>query len=208
MTLYDISLPLGATLAVWPGDTPYAFRLAWQRSAGETVNVGAITTTVHAGTHVDAPFHFGDGGATIDQLRLDPFLGPAVVLDVSGRPGIGVERFAGIDLSPTPRVLLRTGAWTDHARFPESIPVMEADVPAFLAAQGVVLVGLDVPSVDALDSADLPRHHALARHGVHILESLDLAAVPPGQYELIALPLRLVGADASPVRAVLRRGPV
>jgi arylformamidase len=166
--------------------------------------VGEVTTSIHVGTHVDAPFHFLDGGPTADALSLDPFLGPARVVDVRGIPLIRSEDLAAVDLAGTPRLLLRTDGWLDHSRFPESIPVLDRDVPAYLSEQGVILLGLDVPSVDAIDSKDLPIHHALGSSGIAILESLDLTRVEPGVYELIALPLRLVGADGSPVRAILR----
>jgi arylformamidase len=205
MQLYDITLPLSADLAVWPGDTPYAFELTCRRGeAGAPANVGAVRTTVHAGTHADAPFHCDDAGATVERLPLEAFLGPAVVIDVRGRDPIGPEDLRELDLAETPRVLLRTGAWPDPRRFPGAIPALAPELPAFLAERGVVLLGVDVPSVDALDSDTLPNHHALARHGIQILESLRLDAVPEGHYELIALPLRLEGADGSPVRAVLR----
>ena len=113
---------------------------------------------------------------------------------------IGVEDLRAVDLEGTPRLLLRTGGWEDHSRFPGSIPVLGEGVAGFLAGRGVVLLGVDVPSVDPLDSKDLANHHALAAAGIAILEGLDLAAVPPGVYELIALPLRLVGADGAPAR--------
>ena len=192
-------------IAAWPGDEPYRYELSWRMSEGAAVNVGAVTMSVHSGTHADAPFHFDESGATIDRLDPSAFFGPATVIDVTGRDSIAVGDLESIDLSETPRVLLKTGAWTDHARFPESIPVLEGDVPGYLHDRGVILVGLDVPSVDALDSKDLPIHHGLGRRGIHILESLNLAAVPAGRYDLIALPLRLVGADGAPVRAVLRQ---
>jgi arylformamidase len=206
MRIHDISLPLKEGLAGWPGDAPYQWRWSWRRSAGASVNVGQVAMSVHSGTHTDAPFHFADDGRTVDALQLDPYIGPARVVDVRGRPMIRAEDLAAVDLSATPRVLLRTDAWTDHSRFPDRIPVMAADVPAWLASRGVVLVGVDVPSVDVLDSKDLPIHHALGRHGIAILENLALTAVSPGIYELIALPLKLVGADGAPVRAVLRDG--
>jgi arylformamidase len=112
------------------------------------------------------------------------------------------------DLSGTPRVLLRTDGWTDHTRFPSAIPVMEEDVPEWFHQNGVVLVGVDVPSVDDLDSKTLPNHHALGARGIAILESLDLSRVSGGTYELIALPMKLAGADGAPVRAILRDWPV
>jgi arylformamidase len=204
MRIYDISLALHTRLACWPGDAPYEFRWTCKKSAGATVNVGQVSLSVHAGTHTDAGFHFSDSGPTVEALELGTYLGPACVLDVSGREVIRTADLQTIDVARTPRVLLRTGAWTDHSRFPERIPVLDTDVPDWLAERGAVLVGLDVPSVDAIDSKDLPNHHALGSHGIAILESLDLAGVPEGVYELIALPLKLVGADGSPIRAVLR----
>jgi arylformamidase len=202
---HDITLPVRESLAVWPGDTPYAFTLGWKMSEGDSVNVGAVTMSVHTGTHADAPFHFEEQGASIDVLDPAVFVGPALVLDAAGYEVIPRSVFADVDGTRTPRVLLKTGAWIDHTRFPETVPIVAPDVPAFLAERGIVLLGVDVPSVDAIDSKDLPNHRALGSAGIAILESLDLRAVPPGEYDLIALPLRLAGADGSPVRAVLKR---
>lgn len=201
----DITIPVRESLAVWPGDAPYSFALGWKMSEGDSVNVGAVTMSVHTGTHADAPFHFDECGASVDALDPAVFVGPALVLDAAGWDVIPRSVFSDVDGTRTPRVLLKTGAWTDHTRFPDAVPVIAPDVPPLLAERGVVLLGVDVPSVDAIDSKSLPNHHALGGAGIAILESLDLRAVPPGVYELIALPLRLVGADGSPVRAVLRR---
>ena len=204
MKFYDVTRPLHAALAPWPGDTVFDHRLTWRMDAGASVNVGAVTMGTHNGTHADAPYHFLPDGARIDDLDPAIYVGPAVLLDVS-RAGwiIGRETLADLPAGAS-RLLLRTGEWPDGTRFPERIPTLAPDVPAWLAEQGVRLLGLDVPSVDAIESQDLPIHHALAAAGVHILESLDLSGVPPGPYELIALPLRIVGGDAAPVRAVLR----
>ena len=202
--IIDITCPLDANLAGWPGDTPFRFTPAWSRANGAGVNVGRIETSLHTGTHVDAPFHFDDSGATVDQLDLHPFLGPSRVVDVRGIPLIRVVDLARFDFSSTPRVLFRTDAWTDRTKFPTSIPVLDLDVPTFLGEQGVVLAGFDLPSVDAIDSKTLPVHHVLASHQIAILEGLDLTEVEAGIYELIALPIKLVGADGAPVRAILR----
>ena len=126
-----------------------------------------------------------------------------MVIDVSGRSMIWVQDVAIEGLALMPRLLLRTGAWTDPCMFPTRFPVMGDEVPAYLQSQGVVLVGVDVPSVDLFESKDLQIHHALHSRGIHILK-LFLADVPAGRYELIALPLKLEGADGSPVRAILR----
>ena len=204
MTLYDVSLPLTTTLAGWPGDAPFRFEWSCTKASGASVNVGRVSCSIHTGTHVDAPFHFDDAGATTERLPLGAYLGPARVVDVAGRALIRRTDLPDVNLVGMRRLLLRTGAWKDHARFPETIPVLDEDVPTWLADRGVILLGFDVPSVDVLDSKTLPVHHALGRHGIAILESLDLSAVPEGAYELIALPLKIVGADGSPVRAVLR----
>jgi arylformamidase len=205
MKIYDISITLREGVACWPGDTPYAWQWSWKRSQGASVNVGQLRMSVHTGTHTDAPFHFADDGATADSLDLVPYVGPARVVEVRQRPLIRIEDLAPFDFSHRPRILLRTDAWRDHARFPEQIPVLDQDVPAWLAARGIILFGIDLPSVDGLDSKDLPIHHALGRHGISILENLSLADVPAGMYELIALPLKLAGADGAPVRAILRQ---
>jgi arylformamidase len=204
MKTHDITLALRDALPCWPGDTPFRFALAWSKAEGATVNVGQFSTSIHIGTHVDAPFHFDSDGASIDALNLDPFIGPARVVDVRGCSVIRIEDLKPFDLSAVPRLLLRTDGWLDHSRFPESIPVLDRDVPGYLKDHGVILLGLDVPSVDQIDSQDLPIHHALGSFGIAILESVDLTRVEPGVYELIALPLKIGGGDGSPVRAILR----
>lgn len=205
MILYDISIPLRPGMAVWPGDTDVSLEQVASLASGDTVNLGSMTASLHAGTHIDAPYHFDPQGLTVDAIPPEVFLGPALMLDVSGRDVITVGDLAGADLHGAPRLLLRTGAWPDHSRFPERIPTLAADLPAHLASCGVFLLGLDIPSVDALDSKELPNHHALATNGIHIIESLDLSAVEPGLYQLSALPLRIHGSDAAPTRAVLWR---
>jgi len=201
--LIDISRPLAADTVCWPGDVPFAFRLGWTIASGASVNVGSIQTSVHTATHCDAPFHFDDAGATIDRVPLDEFLGPAWVADVRNVRRWR-DRLANLDFSKTPRILFRTGGWPDTSRFPESIPVMEPDLPGWLASRGVRLIGVDLPSVDPLDSKTLDNHHALDRGGITIVEGLWLEKVAEGCYELIAVPLKLMGADGSPLRAVLR----
>ena len=204
MQIYDISLPIDPALASWPGDTPFTLEWISTKSQGEPVNLGSIKMSPHLGTHADAPYHFDSFGASIDQLSLGPFIGPATVIDLAGKQVINVGDLDRAVVTSTPRLLIKTGAWKDYSQFPEDIPLIAADVPEHLRRCGVILLGLDLASVDAIYSKDLANHHAIHANGIHILESLFLKDVPPGQYELIALPLRLVGADASPVRAILR----
>src|SRR5215210_7342431 len=163
--LIDVSRPLAADTACWPGDVPFAFRPGWSITAGGSVNVGSVQTSVHTATHCDAPFHFADAGATVEQLPLDVFVGPAWVVDVRGVSRWG-DRLADLDFTATPRVLFHTGGWPDTTRFPDAIPVMEPDLPDWLADRGVRLIGVDLPSVDPLDLKTLDNHHALGRRGV------------------------------------------
>jgi arylformamidase len=168
------------------------------------VNVGAFEASVHTATHCDAPFHFNDAGMTVDQVSLAAFLGPVRIVDVRASPDHWGRRLHGLDLRHTPRILFCTGGWPNTNQFPDRIPVMEPTLPDWLGRQGVVLVGVDLPSVDALDSKTLDNHHALGRHQIAILEGLWLEDVPEGIYELIAPPLNITGADGSPLRALLR----
>jgi arylformamidase len=205
--IYDISPPISERLAVWPGDTPMRREVL---SSLETGQIGANITlstlhgTVHLGAHADAPSHYGRGAAAIDQRDLDLYLGPAQVIRVEvPRGGVVTPSM----MSPpflAPRLLLTTGTFPDPAVFNEDFAALTPELVAFLAGHGVRLVGIDTPSVDPFTSKDLPAHHAFLKHDMAILEGLVLSMVPEGLYELIALPLRLVGFDASPVRAVLR----
>jgi arylformamidase len=194
---------LTATTACWPGDVPFWFRLGWRIRDGASVNVGAVDTSVHTATHCDAPYHYDDAGATVDRLPLEIFVGPAWIVDVRGRDRWR-DGLADLNFAETPRILFRTGGWPDTSRFPDRVPVMEPDLPDWLADRGVVLVGVDLPSVDPLDSKTLDIHHALGRRGIVIIEGLWLDEVPEGRYEFIALPLRIEAADGSPLRAVAR----
>lgn len=205
MEFFDVSIPLHPGLAIWPGDTPVSVERIARLAAGASVNLGTFRGSLHAGTHADAPFHFDERGAGIDGVPPEVYVGPAVVLDVTGIDPISTEALERAPLEEGPRLLLKTGGWTDHSVFPVRVPVLTPDAPRYLASRGVRLLGVDVPSVDLIDSKDLALHHALAENGIHILESLDLTGVEAGVYQLSALPIRIVGADAAFVRAVLWR---
>jgi arylformamidase len=209
--LYDVSPPVRPGIPVWPGDTPYRAELSWAIARGDSVNVSALTTTPHLGAHADAPFHVAAGGVGVGELPLEPFLGPCRLVEVPPAPLILPEHLENVDLGDPPRLLLKTGSAStpngSPSRFPEAFSALSPELARALGESGTLLVGLDTPSVDPFDSKDLAAHHALVAGGVVNLEGLMLDAVPPGIYELIALPLRLEGLDASPVRAVLRTLP-
>lgn len=206
----DITRPFTNSLAVWPGDRTFTFELLSRRQNGNGTNVGGISMSLHNGTHADAFYHYDNDGLTIDQLDPSIFIGPCVVIDVRGRHPIGVASIEnglgrlGVSLRAFPRVLLKTDYWQNDTTFPEGFPSIDPAVADYLGAQGVVLIGMDVPSVDAMGTPGLPAHMACGRNKLTILESLQLRDVAPGTYELIALPLKIAGADGSPIRAVLR----
>ncbi|WP_316571462.1 arylformamidase [Neobacillus sp. YIM B06451] len=201
----DISQPLHDEIGHWPGDTPFKYETAFTKVQTGSVNIGRITTSLHTGTHVDAPYHFDNEGERILGLTIDVFIGPARVIDVSSFEKVDAERLRSFDLEGVERLLLKTSVPNNPDHFPVRIQELQPDIAAYLSKKGVKLIGVDVPSVDPLDSKDMATHHALYRNGIHILENLMLDGVEDGDYELIALPLPLKEADGSPVRAVIRK---
>lgn len=168
---------------------------------GDSVNVAALHTSTHNGTHADAPLHVTEGGAPAGALDLTAFIGPAVVLERSALVGRSDDELAA-RIRPGERVLLASGR-RDFQGFPADVAGVPPATVEALAGLDVPLLGTDEPSVDPTDSEELPAHHACVRNGIRILENLVLHRVEPGRYDLVALPLRLEAADASPVRAVL-----
>ncbi len=202
--IHDISPPISPLLAVWPGDTPPRREVLLDISQGDNITLSSLRATVHLGAHADAPSHYGRDAATIDRRPLDLYLGPCQVMRVTANPRSRIGPKQLPDAVRAPRVLLATGTFPDPHVFNEGFAALAPEMLSFLAGQGVRLVGIDTPSVDLFDSKDLPSHQAALAHDLAILEGLVLRDVPEGLYELIALPLRLVGFDASPVRAILR----
>ena len=207
--LYDISPLIDPDLAVWPGDTPCSFRDLLRLEEGAGVHLSTLTLSCHTGAHADAPGHCVAGAPGIDEAPLERYLGPCLVRDIRAKDhaihlGDLDTQALEKELKTAPRILFRTRETTDRSVFPDPFTCLTPEVVDWLGACGVVLIGLDSPSVDRFDSKDLPCHRALHRHGIANLESLQLDGVPAGRYELIALPLKLAGRDASPVRAILR----
>ncbi|PFK31163.1 arylformamidase [Bacillus cereus] len=200
----DISQPLNNEIATWPGDTPFSYEVSWSKEQSGSVNVGKITMSIHTGTHIDAPFHFDNEGKKVLDLDVNVYVGKARIIDVSGMESIGAKELETFDLDDVERLLLRTASHGNTQEFPETIPYLRADIAPFLSKKGIRLIGVDVPSVDPLDDKELAAHHQLFKHGIHILENVVLDHVQDGDYELIALPLALMDADGSPVRAVIR----
>lgn len=201
----DISQPLDKKTAEWPGDTPFSYEVSWSKEETGSVNVGKITMSIHTGTHIDAPFHFDDNGKKVIDLDLDLYIGRTKVVHTPANKSIGINELSNVNLNGVTRLLIRTDAWQDRSVFPETIPYIEPGLASYLAKLGIRLLGIDLPSVDPLDSKELAAHHELAYHKIHILEGVLLDKIPSGDYELIAAPLPLVEADGSPVRALLKK---
>jgi arylformamidase len=202
--LLDISVLVQPGTPEWPGDVPFTCGWSARTAQGASVNLSHVAGSPHVGTHADAPLHVRDDWPASDQLPLDAFMGPAVVVDVSRAPDgpLALDaddpRLAGCE-----RLLLRTDRTIAEGTFPGGWPVLSAATAVLLAAAGVKLVGVDAPSVDERESKTLEVHRALFGGGAYVLENLDLRGIGEGRYELVALPQRLGGLDAAPVRAVL-----
>ena len=206
MKIYDISQTLNRGIAVWPGDPEFRRRWAMRIREGAVSNVSAVDVCVHTGTHVDAPLHLDDSGYDIADVPLDRFIGSARVLATPGGKSIRASDLSGLDWTNVERVLFKTrSADLPENLFDESYTFLEKNAAAFLVQKGMRLIGIDAPSVDDFAGTDLPSHRILLQHGIVILEGARLQHVPPGDYELICLPLKLAGLDGSPVRAILRK---
>lgn len=206
--IYDITPPLSAATKVWPGDTPLSREVILEISKGASVTLSAIRSTVHLGAHADGPNHYSADGTGVGERSLDYYIGACQVVYAMGTRGRRVRAEdirGGVEGVTAPRVLIRTDSFPDPTSWNEDFAALDPGLIDLLHARGVITVGIDTPSVDSQDSKDLPAHNAFLRHDMSILEGVTLKDVPEGMYELIALPLRLMGFDASPVRAILRR---
>lgn len=208
--IIDISLGVGPDMLTWPGDPPVEVEPSSRISKGDAANVSELRLGTHTGTHVDPPFHFIDGGATAEALNLSVLMGPALVADLRG---------AGDSITPkeldalaipdgTERVLFRTPnseLWSEtHVRFPDTYTALTPEGARWCVGHGVRLVGTDFLSIERKGAPGHPTHVALLEAGVVILEGLDLSHVSPGAYELAVLPLKVLGGDGAPARAILR----
>jgi arylformamidase len=203
--LWDISPAIGPGFPVFPGDTAFSQRWTWKLAPGCPVNVSEITLSPHTGSHTDAPLHYDNGGDSIAEVALDAYLGPCRVVHAIGvGPLVEPSHIASRLSGAPPRVLLRTYQKAPNARWDPSFTAIAPATIDLLHAHGVRLVGIDTPSLDPGESKSLDSHQRVRHHGMAILEGIVLDDVAEGDYELIALPLKISGCDASPVRAVLR----
>ena len=203
--IWDISPPVSSRSPVFPGDTPYRQRWVWSITEQCPVNVSEVAMSPHVGAHADAPLHYAPHGAAIGVLDLAPFLGPCRVIHaIHGRPLVCIEDLMPFLEGAPPRILVRTAECARLDQWSDEFAAFAPETIARLAHRGVKLVGIDTPSIDPASSKTLDSHQAILKHDIRVLENLVLDQVEPGDYELIALPLALIEADASPVRAILR----
>jgi arylformamidase len=202
--LYDITPVVTAALAVWPGDTPLSREILADLTRGDNITLSTLRATVHLGAHADAPSHYGRDAASIDARPLDLYLGRCRVVRIPTRGGARIPPSAVPTSLRAERVLIATGSYPDPDVFDESFAALDPATVDLLHERGARLVGIDTPSVDPFSAKELAAHARFLAHDMAILEGLVLAHVPEGEYELIALPLKLQGFDASPVRAILR----
>ena len=209
--LYDITPPITPSLAVWPGDTPPSREILCDMKRGDNITLSTLRATVHLGAHADGPNHYGKDAPAIDGRDLNLYIGPCQVIHVTVERGrrVTIRDLQSVfsDLKSrivAPRVLIATGTFPDPHNFNQDFAAIDPTLVDSLHECGVRLIGIDTPSVDLFESTELPAHKRFLAHDMAIVEGLMLKDVPEGTYELIALPLKLVGFDASPVRAVLR----
>ncbi len=209
MKYYDITVPLQTDMPVWTGDEQPKIERFTSLSRGDITNTSRIECSLHTGTHMDAPRHLFEEGKSIEELALDTLIGAATVVDVGEVDVIDAPVLQQLALSKLPRLLFKTrnSRWWQqplHSFHPNFVS-LTADAAEFLVRQGKKLIGIDYLSIDLYSSTDLPVHKILLSNGVVVIEGVDLHDVPPGDYEMIALPLRIVDGDGAPARVLLRK---
>jgi arylformamidase len=206
MKLIDVTVPLDATLPNYPGNTPFSLEPIKRLARGDSSNVSTLHMSAHAGTHVDAPRHFFDQGSGAEALPLEMLVGRARVIEVTSRKGIGPDDLSAVDLSEDVRLLIKTAnsrLWGTAEFHQDYVGVTEAGA-RHLIDHGIKVLGVDYLSVEEFKKPGAPAHHLLLGGGTIVIEGLNLRDVQPGVYEMICLPLRIVGADGAPARVVLR----
>lgn len=198
----DISPVLRPGIAVFPGDTPFGRNINMSFKEGQHLDLSDITTTLHVGAHTDAPSHYHGDGKTIEERNLSYYLGKCQVVEVQGNPERILPSHLRTEIT-APRVLFKTNSFPDPDKWNDTFTALSAELVRELKAKGVILVGIDTPSVDPATDKTLASHKAIYESDMAVLEGIILTHVPAGSYQLIALPLRIEGGDASPVRAIL-----
>jgi arylformamidase len=207
MKLIDVSVPLDAKLASYPGNTPFSIEPVKRIASGDSSNVSTLHMSAHSGTHLDAPRHFFDSGAGTEALPLDILIGRTRVIELTTRKAVTTDDLAPFNLAEDVRLLIKTAnsrLWGTPEFHADYVGLSES-AAKHLVGHGVKLVGVDYLSVEQFRTPGAPAHHALLGAGTIVIEGLDLRDVDPGVYDMFCLPLRIVGCDGAPARVVLRR---
>jgi arylformamidase len=208
--LIDVSIPLHNDMVHWPGDAPFHRLQTLQIANGDVCNLSQISTSAHIGTHMDAPRHFLADGKGMETMPIDATIGPARVIAIQHPEIIGVQELEPHHLKKRERVLFKTKNsehhWKTHT-FQEKFVYIPAATAHYLAERAIQTVGVDYLSVGGYETDSAETHRTLLGAGIWVIEGLNLEHVEPGDYELICLPLRIVGSDGAPARAVLRKLP-
>jgi arylformamidase len=201
--MIDITRPLDTRTAAWPGDTGLGIDWTLHMSRGDNVTLSCVTLSPHVGTHADAPLHYEPHGSPTGEFDLSAFIGPVRVVDARGQYSVTPQLLSDCGAIGVPRLLVRSLDVVRPEEFVSAFPPLAADAAQMLVSAGLKLYGTDAPSVDPVDSAAMSAHRALGSTAIPILENLDLSRAEPGDYDLLALPMKLTETEATPVRAVL-----
>lgn len=201
--LIDISPTISSKTAVFPGDTPFEHNFLLKMDMGNNLDLSSIKTSVHIGAHTDAPCHYNSNGESIDKRALNYYLGPVQVIEVDCPRSTRILPQHLTQNIKAPRILFKTNSFPDPDQWNADFVALSAELVDFLALKKVVLVGIDTPSIDPAEDKNLESHNAVFKNNMAILEGIVLKDVQSGLYDLICLPLKIAGADASPVRAIL-----
>ncbi|MDR4507006.1 MAG: cyclase family protein [Candidatus Brocadiaceae bacterium] len=206
MNYYDITLPLSETTITWPGDPALSIKKVRFVSQDDTCTISELKLGTHCGTHIDAPYHFDESGITVDQIPLERLIGIATVFSIKNKEKIDLEEVKLLKLENTKKVIFKTinSTYWKLSEFKKEFVYITKDAAHYLVDSGVMLVGIDYLSVEKWNSSHFDVHRMLLREGIIILEGLDLGNVEAGNYELIALPLKIKGGDGSPARVILK----
>lgn len=208
-SFYDITQTISDTIITWPTDPAVSIRKTKKISRGDAWNLSELTFSSHCGTHIDAPYHFDENGITVDQIPLDSLIGDVTVFEIKHSEKIDVEEVKSLKIENCKRVIFKTknSDYGEYTEFRKDFIYITQETAAYLTVHNVQRVGIDSLSVDKFDNMHADVHHTLSKKGIIIIEGLDLREVKPGDYELIALPLKIKGGDGSPARVVLKKTP-
>ncbi|MBM4055567.1 MAG: cyclase family protein [Planctomycetes bacterium] len=206
MAFYDVTLPISDSMITWPSDPAVSVKKTSMISRGDSCNVSELKIGSHCGTHIDAPYHFLENGRTIDQIILENLIGDAMIFEFDNQEKIDVSDVKRLRLDNVKRVIFKTinSSYWKLSAFKKDFVYITKEAAQYLVDRGIQLVGVDYLSIEKFNSQKAETHGVFLQNNVVVLEGLDLSLVAAGNYELIALPLKIKSGDGSPARVILR----